>query len=95
MPFLVIALDRDTARLSLAEIRKTVLETGEVELCWPRIPIEIDDLDQLADVLEGWGVTRPVGASAVNIERALDRSQVWTAGGIAVRRLRGARRKKL
>jgi hypothetical protein len=90
MPFEVIRLDRETALGSVAEIRQAVLEAGEGNLNWPRIPVEIDDLDQLPDVLEGWGVSRK--PSQLDVQRALNRYAVWVGRGLAVRRLKGARR---
>jgi hypothetical protein len=90
MPYEVIALDRDTARESIAEIRQIVLSTGEGELVWPRIPVQIDDLEQLGDVLDGWGVK--VTPSQLDVQNALDRYQVWVRWGVAVRQIRGARR---
>jgi hypothetical protein len=75
-----------------AEVRKLVLEMEEGELNGPHIPMEIDDLEQLREVLEVWGMKPPVRSSRLDVERALDRHQVWVAGRVAVRRLRGARR---
>jgi hypothetical protein len=90
MPFEVIRLDRETALGSVAEIRQAVLEAGEGNLNWPRIPVEIDDLDQLPDVLEGWGVSRK--PSQLDVQRALNRYAVWVGGIVAVRGLKGAKR---
>ena len=90
MPFEVIRLDRETALEAVAEIRRIVLEAGEGDLDWPRIPVEIDDLDQLPDVLESWGVK--VRPSPLDVQRALDLHAVWVRQGVAVRRLKGARR---
>jgi hypothetical protein len=90
MPYEVIALDRDTARESIAEIRQIVLSTGEGDLVWPRIPIEIDSLDQLADILESWGVgVRP---NPLDVQRAIDLHAVWVRQTVAVRQLRGAQK---
>ena len=75
-----------------AEVRKMVLEMGEGELNGPHIPMEIDDLEQLGEVLEGWGMKLPTRSSPLDVERALDRYQVWLGGRVAVKRLKGARR---
>ena len=75
-----------------AEVRKMVLEMGEGELNGPHIPMEIDDLEQLREVLDVWGMKLPVRYSPLDVERALDRYQVWVAGRVAVKRLRAARR---
>jgi hypothetical protein len=89
VPFEVIRLDRETALEPVAEIRRTVLEAGEGNLNWPRIPVEIDDLDQLPDVLEGWGVSSK--PCELDVRRALDRYAVWIGGVVAVRRLKRTR----
>jgi hypothetical protein len=83
VPYEVIRLDRETALGSVAEIRQAVLEAGEGNLDWPRIPVEIDDLGQLRDVLEGWGIKAIPGQ--LNVQRALDRHAVWVGRGVAVR----------
>ena len=74
-----------------ARIRQIVLTTdvGELE-GWPRVPVQISDLDQLSDVLDMWGVRKK--PSQLDVERALDRYAVWVGPGMAVRRLKGARR---
>jgi len=44
------------------------MDVGDLD-GWPRIPVQINDLDQLSDVLDMWGVTnRP---SQLDVERAL------------------------
>jgi hypothetical protein len=92
VPYEVIRLDRDTALEPIAEIRQAVLEAGEGDLDCPRIPVEIDDLDQLPDVLDSWGMgPKP---SQLDVQRALDRHAVWVGQGLAVRRLSGARRNR-
>ena len=75
---------------SAAEIRQIVLATDEGDLDgWLRIPIQIDDLDQLSDVLDMWGVrNRP---SQLDVERALDRNAVWVGRGLAVRCVKGVK----
>ena len=78
MPYEVIRLDRETALEAVAEIRRTVLEAGEGNLDWPRIPVEIDDLDQLADVLDGWGISNK--PSQLDVKGALDRWRSGSAG---------------
>jgi hypothetical protein len=90
MPYEVIALDRETALESMANIRKIVLTSDVGELDgWPRIPIQIDDLDQLSDVLDMWGVrNRPC---QLDVERAVDRHAVWIGRGVAVRCVKGVK----
>jgi hypothetical protein len=68
-----------------------ILELGEGELSGPHIPVEIDSLEQLSDVCDWWGVN-PRRAGPLDVERSLDRYQVWVSGRVAVRRLGGARR---
>jgi len=93
MPYEVIALDRDTASMPHAEIRQMILEMREGELFGDRIPFELDDLERLGEALETcWRMKRPARSSPVDVERALDRYQVWVSGRVAVRRLGGARR---
>jgi hypothetical protein len=93
MPYEVISLDRDTASMPHAEIRKAILEMDEGQLFGDRIPMEIDDLERLGEALEScWGMKRPARSSALDVERHLDRFQVWGSGRVAVRRLGGARR---
>jgi hypothetical protein len=81
--FEVIQLDRETALQSVAEIRQVVLQASEGE----RIPVEIDDLDQLGDILDSWGVVKK--PSQLDVQRALDRHAVWVGGIVAVRKLKG------
>jgi hypothetical protein len=90
VPFEVIALDRDTALLSEADIRQIVLCMQEGDINWPRMPVEIDDLDQLSDVLDSWGIVKK--PSALDVQNALDRHEVWVGRGLAVRQLKKARR---
>ena len=93
MPYEVISLDRDTASMPHTEIRQLVLEMGEGELTFSaHIPIEISDLEELEQALDVWGMKRPARSSPLDVERALDRFQVWISGRVAVRRLGGARR---
>jgi hypothetical protein len=94
MPYEVISLDRDTASMPHIEIRKMVLELGEGELTGSHIPMEIETLDELADVLDGWGMKAPARSSPLDVERSLDRFQVWIGGRVAVRRLKGVRRNR-
>jgi hypothetical protein len=89
MPYEVIALDRETASMPHTEIRKVVLELGEGELTGSHIPMEIESLDELADVLDGWGMKAPARSSPFDVEGALDRWQVWICGRVAVRQVRG------
>ncbi|MET0660821.1 MAG: hypothetical protein ABW110_21990 [Steroidobacteraceae bacterium] len=90
MPYEVIALDRQTALESAADIRQIVLATDEGDLDgWPRIPVQISDLDQLSDVLDGWGVKNK--PSQLDVEQAVDRHAVWIGRGMAVRLMKGAR----
>jgi hypothetical protein len=75
----------------LLKIRQTVLQAGEGNNPdWPRIPVEIDDLDQLGDILDSWGVVKK--PSQLDVQRALDHHAIWVGRGLAVRRLKGARR---
>jgi hypothetical protein len=90
MPFEVIRLDRDTAMLSEADVRQIVLSMQEGDINWPSIPVEIDDLDQLGDVLDSWGVLKK--PSQLDVQRALDFHAVWVGREVAVRHLKGARR---
>ena len=86
-------MDRDTASMPHAEIRNMILNMEAGELSGPHIPVEIDSLEQLAYVLEDiWRMKLPVRSSPLDVERALDRWEVWTSGRVAIRRLRGARR---
>ena len=93
MPYEVILLDRDTARMPHTEIRKMVLDLEVGDLFGDRIPMEIDDLERLGEALEMcWRMKRPARSSSLDVERHLDRYQVWIGGRVAIRRLRGARR---
>ena len=47
-------------------------------------------LDHLSDVLDGWGVKNK--PSELDVERALDRHAVWIGRGVAVRRVKDARK---
>ena len=63
------------------------LHASEGDIGWPRIPVEIDDLDQLGDILDGWGVAKK--PSQLDVQRALDRHGGWVGGIVAVRKLKG------
>src|SRR4029450_7795885 len=73
-----------------AKIGQIVLtaDVGDID-GWPRIPVQISDLDQLSDVLDIWGVRNK--PSQLDVERAIDRHAVWIGRGVAVRRMKGAR----
>jgi hypothetical protein len=90
MPYEVIRLDRETALLSEADIRQIVLSMQEGDINWPRMPMEIDDLDQLSDVLDSWGIVKK--PNPLDVQRALDFHAVWIGRGLAVRQLKKARR---
>jgi hypothetical protein len=51
------------------------------------IPVEIDGLDQLPDVLESWGTSSK--PSELDVQRTLDCHAVWVGRGVAIRRLSG------
>jgi hypothetical protein len=76
MPYEVIALDRETAREPGYRIRQIVLtaDVGELE-GWPRVPVQISDLDQLSDVLDGWGIRHK--PNPLDVEDAIDLHAVW------------------
>jgi hypothetical protein len=41
--------------------------------------MEIDDLDQVSDVLDGWGIAKK--PSQLDVQRALDFNAVWIGRG--------------
>jgi hypothetical protein len=88
MPYEVIRPDRETALASVVRLGRSCWKRESLN--WPRIPVEIDDLEQLADVLEGWGISARPGQ--LDVQNALDRYAVWVRQGVAVRQLKGARR---
>jgi len=90
MPFEVIRLDKHTSLLPEADIRQIVLSMDEGDINWPSIPVEIDDLDEIGDVLDSWGVLKK--PSQWDVQRALDYHAVWVGREVAVRQLRKARR---
>jgi hypothetical protein len=63
-------------------------DVGDLE-GWPRVPVQISDLDQLSDVLDGWGIRHK--PNPIDVEDALDLHSVWIGQGLAVRRVKSAK----
>ena len=57
---------------------------------WPGMPVEIERLDQLSDV-DRWSIVKK--PRQLDVQRALDRHAVCVGWGVAVRQIKGAKRR--